>query len=134
MAISAYENTTIPSAKGYSFHNKVEGLSLGAGEFLAVGEPCVRQSVSVANTYLAGQPYPNDSANAVGIVYETVMANTDGDGEAATASIVIEGTVYADRVNISDEAKNAMKGIKFITRPTVDRSGDTTTDSDVSAN
>lgn len=112
-----------------AFYGITEGRSLGAGEFLAVGEPCTRETVNVpasnaqavtidGNKILkAGTVFPTNNASAKGILYEDVDV-TNGD---AAGSLVTAGTVYEDRISIASTAKSALTGIKFVTRPTVTR-------------
>lgn len=114
-----------------AFYVKQEGLPLGAGEFLAVGEPCIRKTISVSSyneqvesyngaaILKAGTVYPANDATAQGIIYEDVDVTYDN----APASLVVSGTVYSDLVDVSTAAKTALTGIKFVARPKVSRTG-----------
>lgn len=116
-----------------AFYGMTEGRSLGAGEFLAVGEPCTRETVNVeyseetakwrngASIVPAGTVYPSNDASAKGIIYEDVDVTMD----YAPGSLVTAGTVYNDFVKASDAAKTALTGIKFVERPAVYRNGET---------
>ena len=66
-----------------------------------------------------GTIYPADDATAIGIVYEDVDV-TSGD---MPGSVVTAGTVWENRLTISDAAKTALegKGFTFLTEPTVTR-------------
>ena len=99
------------------------------GYFLA-HEECTRltKQISAANALTAdnggkyvamGTPYPADDATAIGIVYEDVDVTT-GD---MPGSVVTAGTVYENRLTISDAAKTALegKGFTFITEGAVTR-------------
>lgn len=68
-----------------------------------------------------GTVYPANDGTAKGIIYEDVDV-TSGD---MPASLVVEGTVYENRLPVAVEsaAKTALEalGIKFVTEPTVTR-------------
>lgn len=63
-------------------------------------------------TVSAGTPFPANDETAVGLVF-TDTDVTDGD---AIGSVLVEGRVLKDRVEVSDEAVEAMfaRGIKFV--------------------
>ena len=109
------------------------GLAFSAGRFLADDEQCVRQTATVAANHSqavtradgtkyvpAGAVIPANGATAKGLLYEDIDVSK-GD---AMGSIVVEGTVYADKLpaTIADAAASAMTGIKVIaTSPTITR-------------
>lgn len=70
-------------------------------------------TVGTAKVVKAGTVYPSNDGNAVGIVYEDVDV-TSGN---MPGSLVIEGTVYEDRLPaaIESAAESAMTGITVIT-------------------
>ena len=112
-----------------SFIENEKNVMYHAGYFLA-HEECTRITHEVpqdgAKTAVNGGKYvpmgtifPSDDAEAIGIVYEDVDV-TSGN---MPASIVTAGTVYENRLTISDAAKTALegKGFTFVTEPTVTR-------------
>lgn len=113
-----------------SFIGEVEkNVSYHPGYFLA-HEECTRLTKTIpaagANVtaeggkYVAmGTVYPADDATAIGIVYEDVDVTT-GD---MPGSVVTAGTVWEDRLTISDAAKTALegKGFIFLKEPVVTR-------------
>lgn len=96
--------------------------SYAPGYFLA-SEDCKRitteiaqsgaTTVGTAKVVKAGTVYPSNDGNAIGIVYEDVDVTT-GD---MPGSIVIEGTVYEDRLPaaIESAAEAVLTGITVIT-------------------
>ena len=107
----------------------IKGKCYAPGYFLA-SEACERKTreipQSMATTTPEGAKYvkmgtvfPSNDASAVGIVYEDVDV-TNGN---MPGSVVLSGTVYEDRITISENAKTALtaKGFKFETSPSVDR-------------
>ena len=94
-----------------------QGQTYAPGWFLVTDEDCVRKTRQIAqNSALVvttaeggkyvpmGTAYPTNDANAVGIVYEDVDV-TDGD---MPGSVVLQGTVYEDRLAITGESYDAV--------------------------
>lgn len=113
-----------------SFIGSSQGIGFTAGHFLADDENCTRETVTVAANHAqaktvgnmkyvpAGAIIPANGSTAVGILYEDI----DVTNGAAPGSIVTAGVVYQDKLPaISDDAKTALAGIKFVTAPTVTR-------------
>ena len=108
----------------------VQGVVYAPGYFLA-HEECVRLTQQIAQAgateanggkYVkAGTPWPSNTTNAVGLVYEDVDV-TAGD---MPGSVVMKGVVYEDRlpVTLASAAKTALtgKGFVFLTAPSVTR-------------
>lgn len=102
--------------------SKTDAPVYAPGYFLA-SEDCKRitteiaqsgaTTVGTAKVVKAGTVYPSNDGNAIGIVYEDVDVTT-GD---MPGSIVIEGTVYEDRLPaaIESSAEDVLTGIKVIT-------------------
>lgn len=102
--------------------NETGAKTWAAGYFLA-SEDCKRVTIEVAQAsgttvgsakvIKAGTVYPSNDGNAKGIIYEDVDV-TNGD---MPASLVIEGTVYEDRLPaaIESSAEAVLTGIKVIT-------------------
>ena len=85
-----------------------QGQTYAPGWFLVTDEDCVRKTRQIAQSgatttaeggkYVPmGSAYPSNDANAIGIVYEDVDV-TDGD---MPGSVVLQGTVYEDRLAIT---------------------------------
>lgn len=101
---------------------KTDAPVYAPGYFLA-SEDCKRITTEIAQAkgttvgtskvVKAGTVYPSNDGNAIGIVYEDVDV-TSGD---MPGSIVIDGTVYEDRLPaaIESAAESAMTGIRVIT-------------------
>lgn len=115
-----------------SFTSSTSGTIFHAAHFLVDDENCLRQTATVSASHLqkvtrghrtivpAGAIIPANGSTAVGILYEDIDV-TDGD---AAGSIVVEGTVYEDRLPAAAEsdAKTALTKIKFVTSaPSVQR-------------
>lgn len=64
-------------------------------------------------SFKAGEPYPANDATAVGIVFNDVTV--DSETGSQPVAIMVEGYVLIDRLPVAptDEAKTALKEIKF---------------------
>ena len=91
-----------------SYIKNKDGYVFNAGYFLA-HEECERKTYTIpasmgvdagdgAKYVPAGTPYPSDDSSAIGLVYE----DTDVSFGDAAGSIVTKGTVYNDRLPITD--------------------------------
>lgn len=110
-----------------------KGYGWNAGHFLVNDETCVRVTMTIDDSHLqavtrdngrkvvpAGAVIPANGATAEGILFEDIDV-TEGD---APGSVVIEGTIYGDRLPaaLDSDAATAMTGIKVIsTSPAVTR-------------
>ena len=106
-----------------SFIESNTGATVYAPGYFLASEDCKRitteiaqsgaTTVGTAKVVKAGTVYPSNDGNAIGIVYEDVDV-TSGD---MPGSIVIEGTVYEDRLPaaIESAAEAVLTGIKVIT-------------------
>lgn len=106
-----------------TFVNSETGAKTYAAGYFLASEDCKRVTIEAAQNkgttvgstkYIpAGTVYPSNDGNAKGIIYEDVDV-TNGD---APASLVIEGTVYEDRLPaaIESAAEAVLTGIKVIT-------------------
>lgn len=108
-----------------SFAGSKTGTIFGAAHFLADDEQCLRQTATIAANHAqkvtrgsrtivpAGAVIPANGSTAVGILYEDIDV-TDG---AAPGSVVVEGTVYEDRLpaTLDSDAKTAMTRIRVVT-------------------
>lgn len=109
-----------------------QGTMYPAGFFLADDENCHRQTMTIAANHgqkvvrdgrtivPAGAVIPANGATAKGILYENIDV-TDG---AAPGSVVVKGTVYADKLPaaIAEAAATALTGITVIaTSPAITR-------------
>lgn len=108
-----------------SFNQNENNLGYKPGYFLADTENCTRITYTISQSHAAvvtangkkhvpaGAVIPANGSTAVGILYEDVDVTT-GD---MPGSIVIEGTVYEDRLpaSLDSDAKTAMTGIQVIT-------------------
>ena len=94
---------------------KKQGQTYAPGWFLVTDEDCVRKTRQIAQSgakttaeggkYVPmGSAYPSNDANAIGIVYEDVDV-TDGD---MPGSVVLQGTVYEDRLAITGASYDAV--------------------------
>lgn len=94
-----------------------KGFTYAPGWFLADDEDCTRKTRQIAqNSALVvttddggkyvpmGTAYPTNDGNAIGIVYEDVDV-TDGD---MPGSVVLQGTVYEDRLAITGASYDAV--------------------------
>lgn len=92
-----------------------QGQTYAPGWFLVTDEGCVRKTRQIAQSgatttaeggkYVPmGSAYPSNDGNAVGIVYEDVDV-TDGD---MPGSVVLQGTVYEDRLAITGASYDAV--------------------------
>jgi len=113
----------------------ISGPALGAtfepGWFLVDDEACLRLTKTVSASHAqaverqgrtvvpAGAVVPANDATAVGILYEEIDV-TEGD---APGSVVVEGTVYGDRLPaaLNQAAATAMTKIRVLTSPAVVR-------------
>lgn len=109
------------------------GQGYAPGWFLVNNEDCTRLTKTIPQTLATtasngtkyvkmGTPYPANTKDAIGIVYEDVDV-TSGN---MPGSVVTAGTIYKDRlpVTLSAEAETALKaaGFKIVnTVPTVTR-------------
>lgn len=106
-----------------SFIESNTGATVYAPGYFLASEDCKRitteiaqsgaTTVGTAKVVKAGTVYPSNDGNAIGIVYEDVDV-TSGD---MPGSLVIEGTVYEDRLPaaIESAAEAVLTGIKVIT-------------------
>lgn len=94
---------------------KKQGQTYAPGWFLVTDENCVRKTRQIAQSgatttaeggkYVPmGSAYPSNDANAVGIVYEDVDV-TNGD---MPGSVVLQGTVYEDRLAVTGASYDAV--------------------------
>ena len=92
-----------------------QGQTYAPGWFLVTDEDCVRKTRQIVQSgatttaeggkYVPmGSAYPSNDANAIGIVYEDVDV-TDGD---MPGSVVLQGTVYEDRLAITGASYDAV--------------------------
>lgn len=114
-----------------SMISSTTGTTFEAGFFLVDDERCTRQSMTVAANHAQavtrngrtivpmGAVIPANGATAKGILYEDIDV-TDG---AAAGSVVIAGTVYANRLPADPDpaAATALTDITLLTEPTVTR-------------
>lgn len=114
-----------------SFIASSTGTTFNAGHFLIDDELSLRESATIAANHAqkvtrngriivpAGAVIPANGATAVGILYEDIDV-TDG---AAHGSIVTKGKIYEDRLPATpvSDAKTALKGLAFVTSPSVYR-------------
>lgn len=102
------------------------GYGWAAGHFLADDETCIRKTMTIAANHSqvvtrddgckvvpAGAVIPSNDGNAKGILFEDI----DVTNGAAAGSVVIEGTVYEDKLpaGIESAAESALTGITVIT-------------------
>ncbi len=114
------------------FDGPNKGYGWAAGHFLKDDELCVRQSAIISSSHSqavtrgsrkvvpAGAVIPANGSSAVGILYEDIDV-TEG---SKMGSIVVEGTVYEDKLPAAIEAsaESAMTGITVVTTsPSVTR-------------
>lgn len=115
------------------FDGPNRGYGWAAGHFLADDETCIRKTMTIPADHgqrvtrtdgrivvPAGAVIPANGATAKGILYEDI----DVTNGAMPGSVVIEGTVYADRLPaaLASAAATALTGITVIaTSPTVTR-------------
>lgn len=115
------------------FDGPNRGYGWAAGHFLADDETCIRKTMTIAADHAqavtrtdgrkvvpAGAVIPANGATAKGILFEDI----DVTNGAMPGSVVIEGTVYADRLPaaLASAAATALTGITVIaTSPTVTR-------------
>lgn len=116
-----------------SMISSTTGTTFEAGWFLVDDERCIRQTMTIAADHRqgffrddghavvpAGAVIPANDATAKGILYEDIDV-TDG---AAAGSVVIEGTIYGDRLPaaLAEAAATALTQIRVIAAsPTVTR-------------
>ena len=95
------------------FDGPAKGYGWNAGHFLVDDETCLRKTMTIAATHAqavtrdngrkvvpAGAIIPSNDGNAKGILYEDIDV-TEG---AKVGSVVIEGTVYEDRLPAAIES------------------------------
>lgn len=117
-----------------SFNANKTGIGYAPGWFLAE-EECSRETRTIPQNHAQvitlegggkyvpmGAVFPSNDANAIGIVYEDVDVTTG----AMPGSVVMKGTIYADRLPtaLASAAKTALagKGFRIIDAvPTVTR-------------
>ena len=115
------------------FDGPAKGYGWNAGHFLVNDETCIRETMTVAANHgqkvtrdngrivvPAGAVIPANGATAKGILFEDVDV-TEG---AKPASVVTQGTIYADRLPaaLAAQAATALTGITVIaTSPTITR-------------
>lgn len=109
----------------------IRGTTFEAGFFLVDDEQCLRLTKMIADDHAqavtrngrkivpAGAVIPTNGATAEGILYEDIDV-TEG---AAPGSVVVEGTVYGDRLpaTLDSDAATALTGITVKTSPAVTR-------------
>ncbi len=109
----------------------VRGTTFEAGFFLVDDEQCLRLTKTAAADHAqrvtrngrvivpAGAVIPANGATAEGILYEDIDV-TEG---AAPGSVVVEGTVYGDRLPaaLDADAATALTKIRVMTSPTITR-------------
>ena len=114
-----------------SFTSSKNGTIFHAAHFLVDDEACLRQTATISASHAqkvtrgnrtivpAGAVIPANGATAVGILYEDIDV-TDGD---AAGSIVVEGTIYGDRLpaTLDADAATALTNIRVKTSPTITR-------------
>lgn len=108
-----------------SFNQSETNIGYKPGYFLADAEDCTRITYEISQSHAsvvtvgskkyvpAGVAVPANGSTAVGILYEDVDVTTGN----MPGSIVINGTIYEDRLpaSLESDAKSAMTGIKVIT-------------------
>lgn len=115
------------------FDGPNRGYGWAAGHFLANDETCIRKTMTIAADHAqavtrtdgrkvvpAGAVIPANGATAKGILYEDI----DVTNGAMPGSVVIEGTVYGDRLPaaLASAAATALTKITVIAAsPTVTR-------------
>lgn len=115
------------------FATGANGYGWAAGHFLVDDETCIRKTMTIAQNHAqavtrengrkvvpAGAVIPANGATAKGILFEDIDV-TDG---AKMGSVVIEGTVYGDRLpaTLASAAATALTKITVIaTAPTITR-------------
>lgn len=115
------------------FATGVNGYGWAAGHFLVDDETCIRKTMTIAANHgqkvtrddgrvvvPAGAVIPANGATAKGILYEDIDV-TDG---AKMGSVVIEGTIYGDRLPaaLASAAATALTKITVIaSSPTITR-------------
>lgn len=109
----------------------IQGTTFEAGFFLVDDEECLRLTKTVSSNHAqavtrngrkivpAGAVIPANGSTAVGILYEDIDV-TEGD---APGSVVVEGTVYGDRLPaaLDSDAATALTKITVKTSPAVVR-------------
>lgn len=109
----------------------ITGTTFEAGFFLVDDEGCLRLTKTIAADHAqkvvrngrtivpAGAVIPANGSTAVGLLYEDIDV-TEG---AAPGSVVVEGTVYGDRLPAALEsaAASALTRIKVLTSPSIVR-------------
>lgn len=108
------------------FDGPDKGYGWNAGHFLVDDETCVRQTMTIAANHSqvvtrddgrkvvpAGAVIPSNDGNAKGILFEDIDV-TEG---AMPGSVVVEGTVYEDKLPaaIESAAEAVLTGITVIT-------------------
>ena len=115
------------------FDGPSKGYGWNAGYFLVNDETCIRETMTVPANHgqkvtrdngrivvPAGAVIPANGATAKGILFE----DTDVTDGAKPASVVTQGTIYADRLPaaLAAQAATALTGITVIaTSPTITR-------------
>ncbi len=108
------------------FDGPAKGYGWAAGHFLADDETCLRKTMTIAANHSqvvtrdngrkvvpAGAVIPSNDGNAKGILFEDIDV-TEG---AMPGSVVVEGTVYEDKLPaaIESAAEAVLTGITVIT-------------------